>query len=287
MRFSAIVPIVLSTVALALTCLVLFSGRDKDFLTDVYIIRLNTTNIGANATIPTTGIASVDTLTSQLSSSLISSAATALGLANAYTFHPIGYCEAANSTSITRCTSRPMFTFDPVTILEKELNATGLGITLDDIGFPTEDVNTAVEALNIAYKVMFVTYCIGAGAAAICIMAGLIGCGGGGRGVACCNWIFATIGFLALGIASAVGTALAVKLTETANRELRDVGVTAEYSVEYLGLTWGAVGAILVVGLYWCGACIMGRSEGRRSRSKEYADEGAMGAGEGRRRGYW
>lgn len=77
-----------------------------------------------------------------------------------------------------------------------------------------------------------------------------------------------------------------MKLTEIANRELRDVGVTAEYSVEYLGITWGAVGAMLVVGLYWCGACIMGRSEGRR-RSKEYADEGAMGAGEGKRRGYW
>lgn len=78
-----------------------------------------------------------------------------------------------------------------------------------------------------------------------------------------------------------------MKLTETANRELRDVGVTAEYSVEYLGLTWGAVGAIFVVGLYWCGACFMGRSERRGSRSKEYADEGAMGAGEGKRRGYW
>lgn len=52
------------------------------------------------------------------------------------------------------------------------------------------------------------------------------------------------------------------------NSKLEDIGITASYSHMYLAMTWSATGAMLVVAIYWCGACCFGRKE-KRSVSRE------------------
>lgn len=114
----------------------------------------------------------------------------------------MGYCEGMlNATidgkeaqdTVTNCTSRPMFTFDPVTILQNELQLAGGLVTLDDIGFPTQEVGTAVRALNAAYNAMFIAYCVGISTAGVCIVLGLAGVFFLGRLAACVNWLFAVV----------------------------------------------------------------------------------------------
>lgn len=201
-----------------------------------------------------------------------------------------------------------MFTFDIVTILQNELTLSGLGITLDDIGFPTDDVNSAVKALNAAYKAMFITYCIGIATAGVCMLLGFLGFFMG-RLAACVNWMFAfvcfpfllcealvsaylttciQISFLSLGIASGIATALAVKLRDIINSKLRDIGITASHSSKFLGMTWAAVAAMLIVCLYWCCACFSGRKDNKRKTRRDAGDEnGLVSEKPVARRGRW
>lgn len=119
----------------------------------------------------------------------------------------MGYCVGTNDTSgnedLTNCTSqRGMFTFNPVKIFESELLP---GTTLSDLGINRDKLNAAVEALKVAYRAMFVTYCIGIGFTGLCILLGLMGFSEN-RLAACCNWISAVvshaflIAFLALAL---------------------------------------------------------------------------------------
>jgi hypothetical protein len=180
-----------------------------------------------------------------------------------------------------------MSTFNPVTILQNELALSGLGITLDDIGFPTDDVNKAVHALNVAYKAMFITYCIGIATAGFCIFLGVFGFFSS-RLTACVNWMFAFLSFLALGLASGIATALAVKLRDIINSKLNDFGITASYSPKFLGMTWAAVIALLIVCLYWCCACFSDRKDGvRRATNRGAGEENGLVSEKPSRRRRW
>lgn len=76
---------------------------------------------------------------------------------------------------------------------------------------------------------------------------------------------YSQFSFLALSVASTIGTVLAVQLRDIINSKLSDIGITASYSSMYLGMTWAAVGAMLVVTLFWCGSCCTSRKEKNRS----------------------
>lgn len=223
MRFSVILPILISVVAFVLSILVVLAGRNANFLTDTYIIKvipallalalllspkltphatqLDTSNIGkGNINIPDTGIAIIDNAIDNAGDGVVGqvvqTAAKVLGIHDFYTAQVMGYCEGTGGDGspsvVTNCTSGPMFTFNPVAIMEDELRIAGGLVTLEDLGFPTGDVNNALRALNAVYQVMFVAYCIGIATAGLCIIIGFLGFIPS-RLMACVNWLVASV----------------------------------------------------------------------------------------------
>ena len=195
----------------------------------------------------------------------------------------MNYCEgdrdSNNNEQIKNCTKQKgMFTFDPVGIFESELLQ---GVTLQDLGVNTQDLDKAIHVLNVAYRTMFVTYCVGIAAAGIAMILGALGFFES-RLIACANWMFAVvslapfffslhllgppltnslfqISFLLLGVASGIGTTAGVKIRDAINREMGKIGIRAYLSKKYLGMTWAAVICMLIVTFFWCGACFSRR----------------------------
>lgn len=259
MRFSAIVPIALSIAAFILALLVLFAGRNNGFLGDTYIIKVDTSNLGGEGTslnTSNTGISALDNILNSATQGIVNATAERLGLHDFYKVFVMNYCEgdrdSNNNEQIKNCTKQKgMFTFDPVGIFESELLQ---GVTLQDLGVNTQDLDKAVHVLNVAYRTMFVTYCIGIAAAGIAMILGALGFFES-RLIACANWMFAVISFLLLGVASGIGTTAAVKIRDAINREMGKIGIRAYLSKKYLGMTWAAVICMLIVTFFWCGAC--------------------------------
>lgn len=154
------------------------------------------------------------------------------------------------------------FSFDPVAILEKELLH---NITLEQIGFPTDDVNKVVNALEKAYRAMSVCYLVGVILAGISILFGLTGFVGI-RLIEAANQVIAFLGFVLLGVASAIGTAIAVMVRNIINQKAKDINVHAFNSPAYLGMTWAAVVALLIASMWWCFVCCCG------SHDRHYTD---------------
>jgi len=106
----------------------------------------------------------------------------------------MNYCEgdrdSNNNEQIKNCTKQKgMFTFDPVGIFESELLQ---GVTLQDLGVNTQDLDKAIHVLNVAYRTMFVTYCVGIAAAGITMILGALGFFES-KLIACANWMFAVV----------------------------------------------------------------------------------------------
>ncbi|PWW74267.1 hypothetical protein C7212DRAFT_328906 [Tuber magnatum] len=289
MRLSAIVPIALSIAAFILAMLVLFAGRNNGFLDDSYIIKIDTSNLGGEGTslnASNTGISALDNILDSAVQDVVNSTASRLGLHDFYKVFVMNYCEGERDSNdnekITNCTKQKgMFTFDPVGVFEVELSQ---GVTLQDLGVNTQDLDTAVNVLNAAYRTMFVTYCIGIAAAGIAVILGFLGFYES-RLTACVNWMFAVISFLFLGVASGIGTTAAVKIRDAITREMGETGFRAYLSKRYLGMTWAAVICMLIVTFFWCGACFSRRKN--RSHRKN-VDEGQMaGSGPAGEKKFW
>ena len=67
------------------------------------------------------------------------------------------------------------------------------------------------------------------------------------------------LGFLALGIASAIVTVIMYKVTNAVNDHGNDVGVAAKKGTTFLGMTWAATILMLLAAFAWVGECMMGR----------------------------
>jgi len=299
MRGSAFVPLLLAVGAFVLSMLVLFSGHTRGFLQDVYVIKIDTARLGEGVTdidritdrfgiddTPT----NVDVLDDFLNDvknktedkleDLIDTAAHSIGLKDVYVAHIMTYCtgvvtgdENDNSTYITDCSKRKVpFAFDPISILQQDILN---GVTLDDVGFPTETVEDVVGALQVAYKTMSMCYVLGIAFTGLAILFGVFGLTGA-RMVELCTGLVAFMGFLLLGIASAIGTAIAIKIRDVINKHANDAGVYASDSKKYLGMTWGAVAAMLIASVIWSLLCCFGgdksKRRSRRSRHSHHDD---------------
>ncbi|KAI5810529.1 actin cortical patch SUR7/pH-response regulator pali [Pyronema omphalodes] len=280
-RLAAIFPIALSIAAFILSLLTLLSGKDPKFLTDVFILRVNTTQIGTNVDIPsllsTAGInpgnSAVDAVLSRLPSgeigNILNTAARNLGLHDYYSAYPSTYCRGSsiqdnNSHStrelITNCTTPQFpFEFDPVAILESDLLK---GVTLEQLNFPTQDVNRVVNALKTAYKVMNILYLVGVILAGVSILTGLAGFMAS-RLLEFLNQLVAFLALLALGVASAIATVFATRVRDIFNQKAAQINVSADRSGKFLGMTWAAVACLLLVVMSWCVVCCCGRHRGR------------------------
>lgn len=78
------------------------------------------------------------------------------------------------------------------------------------------------------------------------------------------------MGFFTLGIASAISTAVMVKVVHAVNRYGDAIGLAADKGATFLGLTWGATAAMLLAACLSTVQCIAGRKHQRGYGEKEY-----------------
>jgi hypothetical protein len=71
------------------------------------------------------------------------------------------------------------------------------------------------------------------------------------------------LAFLALGIASAIETAIVVKSTNAINKYGSDIGIAAYKGGKFMAMTWAATALMFLAACLWVAECCMGR---RRTR---------------------
>jgi hypothetical protein len=209
-----------------------------------------------------------------------------LGIDDFYSAHMLNYCEgqytpaeAANATvkesdiskNVTECSkNRAMYKFDPTAIIEEALNKTGVSVTLDDLNWP-DDIETGIKTLNALMGAMFVLYCVAIALIFVALLAAAAAILLSGRLSACVNFLVAILAFLAIGLASALVTAVMVKATNIINDKGSEVGLEAHRGNKFLALTWVATGLMFVVVLSWVAEFCAGR---RHNRQTVYAKHG-------------
>ncbi|KAF8460527.1 actin cortical patch SUR7/pH-response regulator pali [Kalaharituber pfeilii] len=286
-RISVVIPILLSAAAFICALLALLSGKDTNTLTNVYILRVRLPNNFVDE-IPDELL---DNIPDSLLDSLAQTAAKELGLRDFYTSHVMNYCSGftvltgdpdgdgpqpatGNRSETTFCSPiEGLYAFNPVDIFRTELIP---GVTVSDLGIP-EDVETGARALAAAYKAMFITFLIGIILAGLSVIFGLLIGWNDSRGIAAGMGFLALIATLALAIASAIGTALAVKLRDILNDHMEAINVRAEHDGgKFMGLSWASVAAMLLALIYWCFGCCFGGSAKRRRQERRATRKAEM-----------
>lgn len=212
----------------------------------------------------------------------LSSLAKDLGLHDWYSAHILDYCEGyytpaavANATlskhdihkNITSCSNRTaFFTFNPTNVLQHELNQSGVGVNLTSLDWP-DGINDAIKTLRVAQKAAFILYCIAAGTLLIAALSALAGVFFSGRLSASINILICCLAFLAILIASAISTAVAVKAAHAINKHGKIVGVSASKGGRFMALTWVATGLAFLNILVWMFECVVGRRQRRSSKT--------------------
>ncbi|KKY20927.1 putative integral membrane protein [Phaeomoniella chlamydospora] len=273
MRPSALFPVLCALAALILSLLCLLAGTSRSFLQNADILTVNVSRLGHTSVFNTSDddgslISSIANDIEGEINDLISNAtediAQALDLHDFYKAHVMNYCEGyyANSTNpgtsknITYCSKRNgLFHFDLTAIIQEEL---GNSTNLTDIHWP-DGIEDGIEALEVASKVMAVFYYIGIAFAALALLTALVGVFANGRISAFVNWIVDILAFLALGIASAISTVIAVKVTHVVNKYGADIGIAAYKGKTFLGMTWAATVVMLLASFLWLMECCAGR----------------------------
>jgi hypothetical protein len=295
MRPTALIPTLCCVAALILSFLCLFAGHKQGFMEDYHLLTLNTSLLGEtlleeDRTSSNPLINLLNEIPNQISSSIndkIGETTEKLGIEDWYSAHMLNYCEGqytpaevANATvsqsdiskNVTECSkSRPMYKFNPTAILEETLNkTTGLDVTLSDLNWP-EDIDTGIKTLNALMGAMFVLYCIAIALIFVALLASVLAIFMSGRLSACVNFLLSTLAFLAIGLASALVTAVIVKASSIINEKGNIIGLQASWGGKFLALTWAATGLMFVVILAWVVEFCIGR---RRTRQTTYAKHG-------------
>lgn len=294
MRPSAIVPVLLCVAALILSFLCLFAGHKKNFMEDYHLLTLNTSRLGYEFLNTTNGDSSnpITDLFNQFTNDVqedindvLGDTAEALGLDDFYSVHMMDYCfgdytptplpnDTVSSSDIhknvTGCSNQTaMYKFDPTAIIEEKLNESGISVTLDDLNWP-DDIQKGIDALHILQVTVFVLYCIAIALIALSLVAAVFSVFASGRLSACLNFLLCGCAFLAIGLASAIITAVIVKGSEIINKYGNDIGIEAHRGDKFLAITWAATAAMFVVIVWWLGDfCV-----GRRKKTATYAKHG-------------
>lgn len=192
--------------------------------------------------------------------------------------HLLDYCEGfytptslPNATvhkseikqNVTGCSNRTAgFQFDPEAALQRELNKSHTGFTLQDLHWPKQ-VNQGIHTLRIAQKAAFVLYCIAAALILFASLISLLSLFVHGRVFAVVNTLLWILAFIASVLASAITTAVATKARNVVNKHGRSVGVEASRGGRFMALSWVATALCFLNVFVWVFECLRGR---RRER---------------------
>ncbi|KAF1975788.1 hypothetical protein BU23DRAFT_579007 [Bimuria novae-zelandiae CBS 107.79] len=283
MRPIALIPALLSAAALVLAFLCLFAGHKKNFMEDYHILSLNVSRLGEGLVEGTIGqdegtLGSLWDLVPDSIQDDVGEAAGAvadkLGIEDFYSAHLLDYCygqftpaEAPNATldasdisrNVTGCSnSTAMFWFNPTEILERALNNSGVDVTLSDLKWP-QDIQRGLDALRLVSVTAFVLYCIAIGLIFLSFLAALVAVFAAGRLSACVNLLVGILSFLAIGLASALVTAVIEKGADVINKHGSDIGVRADKGKKFMAITWVATALMFVTLLLWVVELCVGR----------------------------
>ena len=114
---------------------------------------------------------------------LVGDIAKDLDIKDFYSAHVLDYCEGyytpqavpnlttTISKNTTHCSNETsMFHFDPANIIQNELKP---GVNLTDLKWPTA-IEDAIRSIELASKVMFVVYCMGASAVGFALLGAIL-----------------------------------------------------------------------------------------------------------------
>lgn len=311
MRLTALIPATCCTVALILSFLCLFAGHKKSFMEGYHLLtvrlpisiskthilttrQLNTSLLGEtlfeedrSSSNPLLNL--LNEIPNEISESIndrIGEATAAMGIQDFYSAHMLNYCygqytpaEVANATvsesdiskNVTGCSkSQAMYRFDPTKIVEDALKKSGVDVTLSDLQWP-EDIQSGIDALNALMAAMFVLYIVAICLIFVTLVAAVFAVLASGRLSACLNGLIAILAFLAIGLASALTTAVMIKGTGIINQHGNDIGLEAKWGSKFLGLTWAATALMFVVVVAWIVEVCVGRRQKNRG---SYAKQG-------------
>lgn len=189
-----------------------------------------------------------------------------LGIEDFYSAHLLDFCygqytpdETPNATvslsdiskNVTGCSNQTaMFWFNPEEIIQEALNKSGVGITLQDLKWP-DDIQAGLDALRIVSITSFVLYCIAIALIFLSLIAAFPAIFSNGRLMPCLNLMVTILAFLAIGLASALVTAVIVKGSDVVNHYGNDIGVYAYKGSKFLALTWVATSPMFVTLVAW------------------------------------
>ncbi|KAF2187822.1 hypothetical protein K469DRAFT_628863 [Zopfia rhizophila CBS 207.26] len=293
MRPSALIPALCCAGALVLSFLCLFAGHKEGFMEDYHLLTVNTSRIGQNLLNSSTSSESDNpisnlfhNITNSISDEIndaVGDVAERLGVDDFYSAHILDYCYGdyvptplANVTvsddeihkNVTGCSNRTaMYHFDPTEALERSLNESGVDITLDDLDWP-EEIQRGIDGVRILQETVFVLYCISIGLIFLALIAALPALIASGRLAACLNVMVAALAFIAIGLASAIVTAVIVKGSNVINKYGKEIGVEAHRGGKFLAITWSATGLMLLTLLLWCFETCIGHRRRQRSFGK-------------------
>ncbi len=136
----------------------------------------------------------------------VSDVAREFNIKDFYSAHILDYCEGyytpgpvqnlttTVSENVTHCSNQTtMFHFDPANVIQSELKP---GINLTDLKWPSA-IQDGIRAIELASKVMFVVYCIGASAVGVALLGAILGIFFSGRLSAVVNVMIATVHYIA------------------------------------------------------------------------------------------
>lgn len=217
----------------------------------------------------------------------------ALDIPDFYSAHLMTFCQGDFTPDakdpnaegvVTECSVRKAFyNFDPTAIIESKLPD---GVGLSDLQWP-DDIANGLKAVSVASKAMFFFYIVGIAAAGIGMIGAVFGLLAYEHKVALANLgvnsvssastllqqsselTHSQLGFICLGLASAMATVIIYRVTDAINDSGAAIGLEADRGTAFLGMTWTATILMLLATIGWVGEFLMGR----RSSNSYYKQE--------------
>ncbi|KAE8351085.1 actin cortical patch SUR7/pH-response regulator pali [Aspergillus coremiiformis] len=213
-------PTLTAFIACILGLLCLFAGTKTHLLIDTDLFTIYTSNI-ANGT----------------------------GMRDFYSIYVMSYCEGflnPDSRTVTECSHRSvLFSFNATEAISTDAGNT---TSLSRLGWPssiTEDLRT----FSATSRSMGVFYSIGIGLAGLAVLERLwFGIFKGPRQTVV-EVSSLMLSFAMFSIPSIIATVIALQFISLINHHGKESGVTATYGQQFLGMTWAAVGLLLVGGM--------------------------------------
>ncbi|AOA61323.1 Cell wall integrity protein [Komagataella phaffii CBS 7435] len=275
-----IIPALLSVVACLFAIFsCIGSTKNNEFLTSIYLLEIDASNISISALIP--AAANIDISPQQL------------GLSDVYTLGMWGYCEGTASSDaqtdrdeilgldnvdFTACSSpKAMYVFDPESFIQDVLNTSAslnqvnsyldiLGVDNVDISLP-QDLVDYEDTIRAVSKMIFICTIIGI---VLTFIQVLFSIGAFfSKGWSCATTVVSILSFVSLIIGAGGATGMYRIVQTIFNDNLGEYGVRAGLSRNFLVFYWLAVALNLIALVFWIFSICCGST---RKRSRSYTD---------------